>query len=105
LAIVNAAEGHWYWTLISNIWFHLDHGALMAYTKPLLVTPQLWCRMDNTLYELNLQIQYQPGDEMLAYNFARMNGDNCDGRYQEILLPEQHFSPEAWNVISKKASR
>jgi len=79
LAISNSAEGHTYWTLVRKIWFHVHHRVLIVYTEQQLATPKLWRRMDNTLQELNLQIQYRPGKEILGDEIIWTNGDNRNG--------------------------
>jgi hypothetical protein len=44
LAMSNAAEGRRYWTIGQKVHFHVDHSALLAYTKENLITPKRWRR-------------------------------------------------------------
>lgn len=102
LAMTNAVEDRRYWTLHGlKVMFHVDHRALLAYTNKQLITPKIWRRMDHVLRELELEIQYRPGKEMLADEFTRLTEDQSDGRYLGILLERKHFSDRAWEDIVK----
>ena len=103
LAMANAAKDQRHWTLATpyKVLFHVDHRALLAYTKEATVTPKLWRRMDYTLNELEMEIQYRPGREMVADEFTRLTPDQSDGRYKGILLRQEHFSKEAWEDLGQ----
>jgi len=100
LAMTNAVEDRRYWTLHGKkVMFHVDHRALLSYTNKQLITPKIWRRMDHVLREIEIEIQYRPGKEMLADEFTRLTEDQSDGRYLGILLERRHFSDEAWEDI------
>ena len=102
LAMTNAVEDRRYWTLHGKkVMFHVDHRALLAYTNETMVTPKLWRRMDHVIRELEVEIQYRPGKEMMADEFTRLTPDQTDRRYRGILLERRHFSDEAWADILK----
>jgi len=81
------------------VFLHLDHRALAIYTDDTLMTPKLWRRMEGPLKELDMEIQYCPGKEMMADGFTPLRDNQSDGRYRGILLGQDKFAQDAWMDI------
>jgi hypothetical protein len=57
--------------------------------------------MEGPLKELDIEIQYSPGKEMMADRLTGLGTDQSDGRYRGILLGQDKFSQEAWLDIQR----
>jgi hypothetical protein len=55
--------------------------------------------MEGPLKELDMDIHYLPGKEMMADKFTRLEDNKGKGRYRGILLGHDKFSQEAWQDI------